>query len=85
MYNKTLLDPPDGAPAWHPYKKNENGELISDPDGALIMRANAKVDLSKPAEIELWRHGDVGEGEGLNATDVWKKNKVLRSHARVRV
>lgn len=75
-YNNTLLDAPSHLPAWKPYKENEKGERITDPQGVLMMKANTVIDLNNPPEVEVWRHGDIGEAEGLLENDVWKKDKV---------
>lgn len=56
---------------------NKDGVQTTDEKGALIMREGAKVDLSTPAKIEVWRHGDIGDAEGLSKKDVWKKKKVF--------
>lgn len=59
-----------------PFKESEDGRLITDPKGVLFMRANAAIDLKNEAAVEPWKHGDVQDAEGLDSSDVWKKNKV---------
>lgn len=75
-YNETLVDPPRGQAAFRPYVENEVGETSTDPKGLLMMKEDAVIDLNTPADVELWRHGDVHEAEGLDHKDVWKKDKV---------
>lgn len=52
--------------------------MTTDPKGVLFMSPNLVIDLSTPAAPEAWKHGDVGDAEGLQKRDVWRKRKVMK-------
>lgn len=62
---------------WHPVVPDEKGGHKTDPKGLLFMVPHLQIDLSQPAPIEEWKHGDTADAEGLTKKDVWKKKKVM--------
>lgn len=80
-YKETLSDPENKDASvqkmWHPLMSGGAGELITDPKGVLFMAPNLVVDVSQPASPEPWKHGDIGDAEGLEKKNVWRKKKVM--------
>lgn len=51
---------------------------MTDPKGLLYMANDLVIDVSKvEAPIEVWKHGDLADAEGLTKKDVWKKKRVM--------
>lgn len=78
-YKKALHDPDDDTKTepWHPVKYDEKGTMVTDEKGLFFMAAELQVNISEPAHAETWKHGDLGDAEGLVKRDVWKKKKVM--------
>lgn len=76
-YNKTLLPPEEGQPAFHPFEPDSDGRMVTAAQGFRFMVPYPQVDMSTPAEMQSWKHGDVGDAEGLGKKEVWQKTKVL--------
>lgn len=62
---------------WLPKTQTSGGDRVTDPKGLLFMCKGFAPDLSQPALPERWKHGDVGDAEGLLKKDVWQKRKVM--------
>lgn len=76
-YKEAIHDAEDVTDQWLPKLETSEGKLESDPKGLLFMSQDFVADLSKPAKIETWKHGDTTDAEGLTKKDVWRKSKVL--------
>lgn len=81
-YQASLHDP-DGrdvslSQLWHPLIPDGRGGHKTDPKGLIFMAPNLEIDLSEPAPIEKWQHGDIGDAEGLAKNQVWKKRRVMK-------
>lgn len=81
-YQAALDDPENMVEAphkrWHPLTPDGSGGLMTDPKGVIFMEPGVVMDLSVPAKVETWKHGDIGDAEGLQKKDVWRKRRVMR-------
>lgn len=80
-YKEALHDPESTdstAQLWHPVISDGKGGRVTDPKGLFFINKDVVIDVShQQASVEVWKHGDIGDAEGLQKKETWSKKRVM--------